>query len=576
MKKILLLALSLLGVGAMQAQDTVLLTIDNEPVKVSEFMYVYNKNNRESSLEQKTMDEYLELFINFKLKVHEAKVRGIDTTQAFLEELKGYRAQATPKYLRDDEAIDSLIRMSYDRMSRDRRAAHIAIQCPEGSSDSAVAAAMAKIEEARMRVTKGGANFSAVAREVSSDPNVQETGGELGWIPPFRFVYALEDAIYNTPVGEVTPVIRSPYGFHIALVEEERPHTEVHAAHIMKMVPRNNDSIAMIKKAEIDEIYQRALNGEDFAELAKSTSDDKGSAMRGGDLGWFGHGMMVKPFEDAAFSMQDSTIGAPFRSDFGWHFIYKLGTRSIQPLEEMRSEIEKRVNRDERINEAQKSFIRKTRQEYQLSADMSDEDVMAYADQHLEEKYPDFRNLVNEYHDGILLFDVSVEEVWDKAGKDTAGLTRFFQENKKKYTWDEPRYKGYVVYCKDEACAKAAKAIIKNSNPDSIASYINQRINLDSVTYVKFNRGLWKKGQNKAVDKYGFKLKKAEYTAKEDLPIVFTIGKIMKKPMDYTDDRGRVVTDYQDYLDQKWVEDLRQKYIVTIDKAVFEQLKAQH
>ena len=584
MKKTTLVALTILFMSALvpchgqqsvhpsETEDPVLLTIDGEPVRLSEFLYIYDKNNTESSIEKKTKDEYLDLFINFKLKVHEARQQGIDTTRAFLDELKGYRAQAVPKYLRDDEAIDSLVRLSYDRLSRDRRAAHIAIECPPNAPDSVVADALRRINEARERVTTGRKeDFFAVAREVSTDPSVGTTGGELGWIVVFRYVYALEDAIYSTPVGEVSPVFRSAYGFHIALIEEERAHEEVQAAHIMKMVPKGNDSVDAAKKAEIDGLYEQIMGGADFAELAQAHSDDKGSSIRGGDLGWFGRGLMVRPFEEAAFGMKEGEIGRPIRSDFGWHIIQKTGTRGIQPFEEMRAQIEQRVNRDERMREAEKRFIVRTREEYQLPTEMSDEEVIAYADAHLEEKYPMFRNLVNEYHDGILLFDVSLKEVWDKAGQDTKGLANYFQTHKKEYTWKNPKFKGYIVYCKDETTARAARAIIRNTKePDSIAGYLNQRLNLDSVTYVKFTRGVWEKGKNAAVDKYGFKDKKAEYTPKEDMPVVFAEGKIIKAPQSYMDERGKVTTDYQDFLEKEWVKTLREKYNVVVNKEVME------
>ena len=590
MKKILFAAALLASTLAFAQQDAVLMTIDGKPVMASEFLYIYNKNNQESALEKKTMREYLDLFVNFKLKVTEAEAQGIDTTAAFRKELAGYRAQATPRYMVDNEAVDSLIRMSYDRLSRDRRAAHIAVECHADAPDSAVEAALAKINEARVRVTTGlpkkvgkgrraktvcePEEFGAVALEMSSDPNVQENHGELGWITPFRYVYAFEDAVYNTPVGQVTPVFRSGYGFHIALVEEERPHEEVNAAHIMKMVPRDNDSIDAVMKHQIDSIYVLARSGAAFGELAQQLSDDKGSAMRGGELGWFGRGYMVPQFEAAAFALRDSgEISEPVRSRFGWHIIRLNGHRPIQSLDEMRPQIERNVQRDERIKQADLSFLRKTRAEYQLPDTMSDEAVRASADAHLEEKYEDLRHLVREYHDGILLFDVSLREVWDKAAQDVPGLTDYFRRNKKQYTWDQPRFKGYVVYCKDQASARAARSIIRNSPADSIDSFIAQRINLDSVTYVRSQHGLFLQGQNPAVDKYGFRLKEAAFEPDAEFPVVFTVGKVLKAPAEYTDERGKVTTDYQDYLEKQWVEALRAKYPVVIDEEVFRSLQ---
>ena len=587
MKKVFSMMAALLCATGMFAQeDKVLLTIDGKPTMLSEFEYIYEKNSQEAAGTQKSLDEYLELFVNFKLKVTEAENRGIDTTAAFLKELKGYRAQATPKYLTDEDALEALVRRSYDWSCFDRQVAHIAIQCPMSADSATVADAERRINEARERVTTGKAvvigkgkkakttylpkeDFKAVALEVSTDPGVKENQGELGWISPFRFVYPFEKAVYTTPIGSVTEVFRSPYGFHIALVEAERPHEEVQASHIMKTVPRG-DSLAEINaKVQIDSIYELCiLPDARFDELARTLSDDKGSAVRGGSLGWFGHGAMVKPFEEAVFGLQNiGDITKPFRSQFGWHIALLQGKRGMLPFEEVKDDIKKKVQRDERIKEVQESFIAKTRKEYNLPETMTDAEVTAYADEHLEEKYPELKRLVKEYHDGILLFDVSLEEVWDKAAKDTAGLETYFAAHKSDYTWDEPRFKGIVVYCKDKNTLKAAQRIIKQAQPDSVVSYL-KRLNTDSITYMRTEKGLWLKGKNAAIDKYGFKLKGAEYKADEKLPYVFVSGKILKGAETYTDDRNRVTTDYQEYLDAQWIENLKKKYKVVINQDV--------
>ncbi len=595
-KAFLLLAVVAMSMGVMAQtglepeQDShsgVLMTINGKAVSAEEFLYIYEKNNQAGAVDPKTMDEYLDMFINFKLKVAEAEAQGIDTTESFKKELKGYRAQATPKYLQDEAAMDSLIEMSWRHLSKDRRAAHIAIQCPMNADSAAQAEALAKINEARERVTigkeviKGKGKkakrvrqpveaFDVVARELSTDPSVQETGGELGWITPFRYVYPLEEATYNTPVGQISEVFRTQYGYHIVLVEEERDHVEVKAAHIMKMVPA--DSLSEVKKALIDSIA-KVVTPENFGEVARMESEDRGSSSRGGDLGWFGKGMMVKAFEDAAFSMKAGEISAPVRTQYGWHLLYKEAERGIQPLDSMRAQIERQVKRDERAKEADKSFIRKTRAEYNLPAEMSDADVKAYADEHLEAKYPELKNLVQEYHDGILLFEVSLREVWDKAAKDTAGLEAYFKANKKNYTWEKPHWKGYLVQAKDKSSAKAAQAIIKSATPDSIQSYIAKRVNCDSVTYVKVQHGLWEQGKNAAVDKFGFKDKKAEYTPNEAMPEVVCIGKVLKAPEVWSDEKGKVTTDYQDYLEAAWIKQLRAKYPVVINEEVWKSIK---
>lgn len=587
MKKTFLLFAAALMSAMTFAQQETLMTINGKPVSAEEFLYIYQKNNQAGAIDPKTMDEYLDMFINFKLKVTEAEAQGIDTTEAFKKELKGYRAQATPKYLQDEQAMDSLIEMSWRHMAKDRRAAHIAIQCPISADSAQQADALAKINEAYERVVLGKEvlkgkgkkaklvrqpveAFDAVARELSTDPSVQETGGELGWITPFRYVYPLEEAVYNTELGKISKPFRTQYGWHIVLIEEERDHKEVKASHIMKMVP--DPTMDAEKKALIDSIA-KIITPENFAEIASRESEDRGSSMRGGELGWFGKGQMVKPFEDATFALAEGQISAPIRSQYGWHLILKEGERGIQPLDSMRTQIQRQVLRDERSKEADKSFIRKTRIEYNLPAEMTDAEVKAYADEHLEAKYPELKNLVQEYHDGILLFEVSLREVWDKAAKDTAGLEAYFKAHKKEYTWDTPRWKGYLIQAKDKNSAKAAQAIIKSANPDSIQSYIAKRVNCDTVTYVKVQHGLWEQGKNAAVDKFGFKDKKAEFTPNEELPLVVCLGKKLKAPETWNDEKGKVTTDYQDYLEAAWIKTLREKYPVVINQDVWNAIK---
>jgi len=571
MKKVFLSLAACIMLGSLAAEDQVLLTIDDKPVMLSEFLYIYEKNNQESAVEKKSVDEYLEMFVNFKLKVAEAEALQLDTTEAFKKELAGYRAQATPKYMQDVDAIDSLVRMSYEHMAHDRRAAHIAIECPWEADSAKVAEAQAKMEVARQRIMKGE-NFGAVAAEVSTLPTAAEDKGELGWIKPFRYIYSMEEAVYNTPVGGLSNVIRSPYGLHMIYVEEEIPHMDVSAAHIMKMVPGGDATLDSISKKQIDSIYAVLQGGADFAAVAQAESDDKGSAIRGGDLGWFGRGVMVAPFEDMAYKTTPGEFSAPFRSRFGWHIVKVNGFRSIEPLDSIRDQVEKNVKRDERIKEADKSFVRKARAEYKLSAEMTDAEVREYVDQHLEEKYEDFRHLVQEYHDGILLFDISLDKVWNKAAQDEEGLAAYFEANKANYKWDAPRWKGYIIYAQDKEHAKAAQAIVKSANKDSIQSFIDAYINTDSVKYVTVEYGVWTKGKNKAVDQYGFKVKGVEYQ-NEKQPVALLVGKQLKNPEEYTDERGKVTSDYQDALEKVWIEELRAKHQVVVNQNTFDLLR---
>ena len=664
MKKTFLLFAAIIAAASMYSQvddNEVLMTVNGEPSTVGEFLYIYQKNNQEAQVDQKSIEEYVELFTNFKLKVAAAKEAGIDTTAAFRKELEGYRRQATPKYMTDPASEETVIQKAYGRMLNDRRVSHIAIRCVDvAREDAEVQAAREKIEQIRQRVTTGitvttgkgkkqktaqmpPEDFNQVALEVSDDPAAKDNAGHIGFVRPFRFVFPFEEAAYNTPVGEVSEVFTTPFGFHILKVEEEIPHLEVQAAHIMKMTPKGNDSIEAAAKQQIDSIYLLLLNGADFNQTAIHNSDDRGTAMRGGDLGFFGRGQMVPEFEEVAFSLEEGELSKPFKSQYGWHIIKRGMTRGTADLADIREEVKKNINRSEYRQLVNQGFVDKLRKDYGVTdypaavealsnawvaaggndtlfqtatTGMHDalctiagkrftqndlveyihqnpfattrkidayvaekynmfveKELRAIEDSNLENKYPELKNLMQEYHDGILLFEISLKEVWDKATQDTAGITEFFNSNKKNYKWDAPRYKGYIVYAKDKKVAKAAQQIIKTANPDSVASYINNRLNTDSVKNVRFERGIWKKGDNKAVDRLAFKDKKNGYTPSEELPVEVLIGKKIKAPQEYTDERGRVTSDYQDYLEQQWVEQLRSKYPVVINKEVLDKIK---
>ena len=203
-----------------------------------------------------------------------------------------------------------------------------------------------------------------------------------------------------------------------------------------------------------------------------------------------------------------------------------------------------------------------------------DNEILHYEDTKLESKYPEFRNLMNEYRDGILLFDISNREVWEKASNDVAGLQKYFKAHKKQYTWDQPRYKGYLIQCDDKALVKTIKKRIKSLPADSVVFYVNKKFNTDSIKHVKIEKGLFQKGDNKKVDNLAFK--EGELSVDEKFPVVFIVGKMLKKgPESYTDMKGQVTADYQNYLEKIWVQNLNKKYPVEINKDVLKTVNVQ-
>ena len=639
MKKILLLALCIVNCALyinLKAQNEVLMTINGEPITKAEFEYIYNKNNSDNAIDKKTLDEYIELFVNFKLKVAEAKAQGLDTTPSFKRELNGYRKQLAKPYLTDIELEEALFQEAYSHFSQDCEVSHILINHKEG--DDTIIAYNKAIEA--IKRLNAGEEFGKVADELSADQSVTRNHGYLGWFTALQLVWPFEKAMYDLPLNKISTPIKSDYGYHIIKVHNRRPAWgQVNARHIMKMCnDRMPQDVQEKKYQEIVEIKKRLDAGEDFATLAMELSDDKASAQKGGDLGWFGIGRMVRDFEKATFELEVGETSEIIKTQVGYHIINLKEKRGVEPFEKKKSDIQRMMQYDSRSTAAKTSFVNKLKREYnfqinekeiaiakdlitkygqndsilnqqsqnltgtiitfadqqiptsefiayyintkKISTDINikliqiaEMKLIQYEDSQLENKYTDFANLMKEYHDGILLFEISNREVWEKAIKDKKGLEKYFKQNKKNYTWNEPRYKGFVVKCKDEATAKSIEKIIKKMDSDSVINYIRTKVNNDSVTFASVERGLWKQGENSYVDLNVFKQSDVQIETNEELPIVIVVGKILKKPETYTDVRGTITADYQNYLEKIWIEKLRNKYPIKINQEVLNTLR---
>jgi peptidyl-prolyl cis-trans isomerase SurA len=656
-------ALSLSALGAAQASDPVLMKINNKDVKKSEFEYIYNKNNSSSSIDKKTLAEYLVLFTNFKLKVIEAESMGIDTTKAFINELDGYRKQLTQPYLTDKTVEEKLAVEAYDRMKENVEVSHILLLLKEDATPADTLAAFKKISEIRTRLltqasTKKGAAtkllktcskeaFSKIAEEVSEDPSKTENKGYLGFVTSGMTVYPFEIAAYTTPIGELTMPIRTNYGYHLLLIHSRRPDVgQVLVAHIMKITKPKSDSIpADIAEAdakkEIDALYNQIKGGADFGKVAAASSDDKGSAPKNGELPWFGPNRMIKDFETVAFSLKEKgDISAPFKTRFGWHIAKLIDKKGIEPFEAKKEEIIKSFARDFRAQAGQLATIEQIKKENKFTENKTalneiaqmgqtiksdsvfqvmagtmtaqlfsiggenytqqnyaayiktqpadakkagadyvrnlytayvNQSVLKFEDSRLEAKYPEFRNLMQEYHDGMLLFEISNNEVWEKASKDNDGLKKYFEQHRKSYDWTIPKYKGLVVSCLNKKIEQKARAIIKKTSADSVVYVLQKSLN-DSVVRIKVEKGLYAKGENKVVDAKIFK--GAEFVPTSQMPIVFVTGKLLEKaPEDYTDVRGLVTSDYQNFLEEVWLKKLNDKYKVTVFEDVLKTVK---
>jgi len=650
-KKILFLTALSMGM-LVQAQDNdneVLMTIHNRKITIGEFERIYNKNNSNPSIEKQTVDQYLDLFINFKLKVIEAEELGMDTTAAFLREFNGYKKQLAKPYLNDKAEQEVLVGEAFKRAQNDIHACHILLRLDEYASPDDTLKAYKKMMSIRNRI-ESGENFSTVAKETSEDPSVQENGGDIGWFTVFRMIYPFETAAYNTPPGRISLPVRTRFGYHLIKVLEKRPaQGEVRVAHIMVITPESMSEADKIKaKEKIDNLYDSLNRGKDFTELAKKYSEDRGSATNGGELPWFGPGRMVPEFENAAFKITKvGEYSAPIKTSFGWHIIKLLEKKGVDNFEMMKPDLENMVAKSDRQTSSRKAMIKKYKDQYGFKefpenvkvfyplidstifakgwkmpnldngdkvlftlgsrnytcndfasylkdtqggrpmdfrvyvntkyGDFIDKSVVDYAENQLPLLYPDFRYLVQEYHDGILLFDLTDKMVWSKAVKDTSGLEEFYEKNKKNYMWESDRLDATVYTCANSTVADKARSLLIKKNkkivsPSQILESVVKAFN-DS-TCISFRTGIFEKGEDSLVDKMNWKADISENMDDNGKVVFIVKNRIVKPDIKKLDEaRGLVTADYQAYLEKLWIQELRNKYKVEVNRELLSKVK---
>ena len=624
------------------------LEVGGELVTLSDFQHVYGKNNRDSVYTVEALDEYMELFVNFKLKVLEAEALGMDTVTAFQNELAGYRSQLARPYLVDGALLDALVEEAFERKGMEVRASHILVSVEENASPADTLRAWNRIQGLRTRV-ENGEDFETVARSKSGsdDPSVTSNGGDLGWFTAFQMVYPFECAAFNTPEGELSEVVRTRFGYHILQVSGKRKaRGEVQVAHIMVRMPKEapQDQVANAE-GRIQEVKRLLLSGESFESLAMKYSEDPSTANKGGILPWFGTGKMVEEFENAAFELNEAgELAGPVRTDYGFHLIKLVDKKTLPTLAESRRELSKKVRRDSRAEITKTSFVNKLKKEYgaevstrrldalTLAAAKVDslfykghpleglrkselgrtlfsvagvprtvedfvtwanagkirdlnrpadvmvvqevdryleEELLAYEDTQLEGKHNDFRLLMEEYHDGILLFELTDQKVWSRAVSDSAGLADFHSRNRERFMWPE-RLDAGIHTCED---VKIAKKVRKELRKTGDVEGLRRELIAERPLALRNEFGKFEDGENAWADRAFEALRNGglvpdkngllilETTEGGDQVILVHVKEHMQPtPKTLEECRGAAIAAYQDHLEKEWIMELQRKY----------------
>ena len=644
MKKNILLFISCVVSILLHAQDQdYVIEINNKKISKNEFLQIYLKNNQQPKFDKKSIDEYLELYKKFKMKVLEAESQGYDTLPKLKKELLGYRKSLSTPYLIDKQENIKVVEEAYNRLQKEVKASHILIRLEQNASPEDTMKAFERIEAIKKRI-ENGEDFAKIAKEVSEDPSAVTNGGDLGYFTAFQMVFPFEEAAYNTPINQLSSIVRTRFGYHLLKVVDKRAARGImKTAHIMIAVKRDgNKSDIDVAKKKIEEIYLKLKAGEKFEELALNFSDDPGSSEKGGKLPEFGSGTttrMVPEFEEAAFQItKDGEFSAPIQTDFGFHIIKRLDLSPLASFESMKKELQSKVNRDDRSKKTQTALINKLKIEYNFQ-DLSkkglkwfvknidsnyykgkwtasklkkdevlfnlknqsftqkqfanyinsnyrvpktdaknlinkqyqawvSQEILTYEDSQLETKYPEFKALMQEYHDGVLLYEIMTDKVWNKANKDTIGLKNFYESHKFSYQWKD-RIDAMIYECLDK---NIANQVIKMLKSDTITSkHILEKLNAKSelnlkvktnkyeISEIPYLKGrTFKKGTNPSYE-FGGKY----YVIKVD-------ELIPAGPKLLLDAKGLITSDYQNYLEQEWLKELAKKYTFKInDKIIY-------
>ena len=638
----------------------VLMTIGDQSITVKDFTDVYYKNNLKSDvIEKKSVDDYLELFTTFRMKVMEAERLQLDTSAKFKKELAGYRKQLAKPFMSSDDITDELIEEAYQRKLKDIRASHILIRCDKNALPSDTLKAYNKAMDIRKKALAKGADFGALADQYSDDPSAKGmkatdqnparpgNHGDLGYFTVFDMVYPFETGAYNTKEGEISMPVRSDFGYHlIKVVSITDALGSIQAAHIFLQLPFDapaEDVAATKQKA--DNIYKElmAQNGTNWIEMVKQYTDDKGTIARNGALSSFTVSRIVPEFIEVCKSLKVDEIAKPVRTNYGFHIIKLLSTSGVSSFEKESKGLSERIEKDMRSKKSEELVLRQVKSEYkfkqndknleaflatidssilrnayepaanvdmnatlfslennptkvsdfvtyikanmttqkyvtpatyayQLYESFSNETAMNYADSHLEDKYPEFKALVQEYKDGILLFDLMDREVWNKAVKDTVGLAEFHKRNASKYMWGDRAYATVITVTRPESLPKVKALLDKGVELDSLRSAIQR----DSIGYAFVRKGFYQRGDNQYVDQTEWKVGvRNEIPSTVDQSTTIVCIREVRKPEQKTlkESRGLVTSDYQVELEQNWVKSLKEKYPVKINESVLEKVR---
>lgn len=627
-----------------QAKKDILMTINGTTVSTFEFKRVYKKNlNLVQDESQKNVDGYLDLFIDYKLKVAEAYSQKLHEEPNYQKEFAKYQDQLSRKYIYEDRVTEDIAREAFERGLEEIDVDHILVRSSFNDSPQDTLGAYTKLEEIRQKAL-AGEDFNELAKQHSEEPGSDQRAGKLGYFSAFDMVYPFESMAYNTKVGEISEIVRTSFGYHFLKIKDRRKRApKITVSHIM--ISDNKETRTFDPKERINEIASLLEQGQTFEALAEQYSDDKNSAKRGGKLLPFSKGSLrSKLFEENAYSLKNiAEISKPFKSEFGWHIVRLEKVHTIPAFEEEREVLEKRVKEGNRsklvtsvinkkimdkygfqkgesylpyfetyvgdevydrkweyktIDEAEdKVLFVIGNQELRFDAfaqyiderqrrgkvvrnkkallkeyyeGFEDKIIKDYFKIQLELENEEYASVINEYRDGLLIFDLMEKNIWNKAKTDSLGLAKFYEGVKQKYKWSE-RVDAVVISAADEVIAKSAQEmLIANKTVEEI----KEAININDKVNILVTEGQFELSQRELPSNFVPEIGVSKIHNENNSFKVVKVIKILPISVKKLDEvKGRVLSEYQTNLEKNWIADLRAKYKVDINKKALKKIK---
>lgn len=345
--------------------------INGVPVTAAEFEDQYARSISSASEEQEDRLTFLDRYVNYRLKVVEAQAAGYADAAELKAEMNNYRQQLARPYLLGLEVMDPLVRQLYERRTTAVRASHILITVSPDAPAADTVAAWDQIHSLRDSALSG-ADFGELAALNSQDPSAARPAGQpgargdLGFFGGGRMVQPFEDFAFQTTPGDVSPVFRTQFGYHILKVWERQPMPGPRGlAHIMVQPRGQTPADSAEAESRIRSAASRLANGETFEDVAADMSDDRNSARTGGNIGVLSFDQGLPPsMRDVAFSLPNvGDVSEPLQTPFGYHIVKYVSENELGSLEDEYEALKTQVSQLPRAAAAQAAFAAQVRRE---------------------------------------------------------------------------------------------------------------------------------------------------------------------------------------------------------------------